>query len=86
MFNWPDLVNGSLELFGGMFLWQNVRQLLKDKEIKGVHWLPTMFFFIWGLWNLFYYPHLNQWFSFIGGLNIVLANGVWVFLMLKYKK
>lgn len=82
----PDLVNGSFELVGGFFLWKNVRQLLKDKEVKGVHWGPTMFFFLWGLWNLFYYPHLDQWFSFVGGLNIVVANGMWVYLMMKYTK
>jgi len=82
---WPDLVNGSLEMIGGLFLWKNVIQLFKDKQVKGVHWIPTFFFFIWGLWNLFYYPHLSQWWSFIGGINIVIANGVWVALMFKYK-
>jgi hypothetical protein len=67
-------------------LWKNVHQLHKDKEVKGVHWGPTMFFFLWGLWNLFYYPHLGQWWSFAGGVSIVTANGVWVYQMLKYRE
>jgi hypothetical protein len=80
----PDLINGLFEFGGSILLWKNVRQLNKDKEIKGVHWAPTMFFFLWGLWNLFYYPSLQQWASFMGGMSIVIANGVWVAQMLHY--
>lgn len=67
-------------------IWKNVAQLYHDKMIKGVHWGPTMFFFLWGVWNLFYYPNLNQWLSFIGGCCIVIANGVWVAQMIYYNK
>lgn len=80
----PDLVNGLFELGGGLLIWVNVRQLNKDKEVKGVHWGPTVFFTAWGYWNCFYYPHLDQWFSFVGGLFIVTGNTAWVTLMIKY--
>lgn len=82
----PDLFNGLFEFGGSIMLWRNVYQLYKDKMVRGVHWGPTLFFFTWGLWNLFYYPHLDQWWSFAGGLSIVTANGVWAFQMLKYRK
>ena len=81
---WPDVVNGSFELIGGIALWQNVRQLLKDQRTRGVTWTATAFFMSWGYWNLFYYPHLDQWWSFVGGLNIVAANTVWLALMVYY--
>lgn len=80
----PDLINGLFEFFGSIMLWRNVYQLHKDKQVKGVHWGPTLFFFLWGLWNLFYYPSLTQWWSFTGGLSIVIANGVWFSQMYKY--
>jgi hypothetical protein len=80
----PDIINGLFELFGGSMVWMNVRQIAKDKAVKGVHWLPTLFFSSWGYWNLYYYPHLHQWMSFIGGLCIVAGNTCWVVLMLKY--
>jgi hypothetical protein len=82
----PDLINGAFEFGGSIMLWRNVYQLYKDKMVRGVHWGPTGFFWVWGLWNLFYYPHLNQWASFFGGLSIVTANGVWLYQMLKYRK
>lgn len=82
----PDLVNGLFEFIGSIMLWKNVYQLNKDKQVRGVHWGPTGFFWVWGLWNLYFYPHLNQWLSFTGGLSIVLANGVWLAQMIKYRK
>ncbi len=80
----PDLINGLFEAFGGCMLWLNVRQIIKDKAVKGVHWLSTSFFTLWGYWNIYYYPHLGQWFSFAGGLLIVAGNTVWIILILKY--
>ena len=80
----PDLINGLFEGLGALFLLQNVLRLHKDKIVRGVHWLPTSFFMLWGYWNLFYYPHLNQWLSFFGGLAIVIVNTVWLGQMIFY--
>ena len=80
-----DLINGLFELIGGALNWINVKYLLRDKQVKGVAVFPCAFFSAWGLWNLYYYPALNQWMSFMGGLIIVSANGVWVGLAIYYK-
>jgi hypothetical protein len=82
----PDVVNGLFEFGGSLMLWRNVYQLYKDKMVRGVHWGPTAFFMSWGFWNLYFYPHLDQIWSFAGGISIVLANTVWFFQMLKYRK
>lgn len=80
-----DLFNGLFEFCGGLLLWTNVRAAYKAKEFKGVAIVPTTFFAVWGIWNLYYYPSLAQWFSFWGGVNIVLANTVWVGQMFYYR-
>lgn len=80
----PDNINGLYEGIGGLFLWKNVHRLYKDKIIRGVSILSTTFFASWGVWNLYYYPYLNQWFSFSGGCIIVAANVVWVGQMIYY--
>ncbi|MEN6623116.1 MAG: hypothetical protein ABFD50_16410 [Smithella sp.] len=82
MFN--DIVNGFFELVGGLLCWLNVRKILVDKKIKGVYWPVQLFFAAWGWWNLYYYPSLFQWFSFFGGLFLVLGNTCWVFLAIKF--
>ncbi len=84
--NLPDLINGLFELSAGAFQWLNVRQLLRDKKLMGVHPLPTFFFTSWGVWNLFYYPNLHQWLSFTGGLIIVSINALWLGLLWKFSK
>ena len=80
----PDAVNGSFELLGGLAQFVNCRRLLRDKKVSGVDWRVTAFFTAWGFWNLFYYPHLDQWLSFAGGIGIVVTNCVWVGLALHY--
>lgn len=82
--SWPDLVNGLFELIGGLLICLSIRRLHIDKEVKGVSALPTAFFTSWGYWNLFYYPSLSQWASFVGGCVIVAANTAWVLQMLYY--
>jgi hypothetical protein len=81
-----DLINGGFELLGGFLLLLNVLELYKHKEVKGVHWGPTVFFTSWGFWNLYYYPSLDQWFSFLGGLVIITVNSTWLYLIWYYKR
>jgi len=81
----PDLLNGIFEFVGSIMLWLNVRRLYIDKQTMGVNGLTVGFFTSWGFWNLFYYPNLGQWYSFAGGISIVVANTVWLILMLYYK-
>lgn len=82
---WPDIVNGLFEFAGGLVNWINVRQIRRDKKVRGVSIIPTTFFSAWGLWNLFYYPSLDQWASFTGGLVIVGANAAWVAYAWRYR-
>lgn len=83
---WPDLVNASFELFGGFFIFRNCFFLWRDKLVKGVSVLSTVFFTGWGFWNLYYYPSLGQWVSFLGGLLITLGNVFYVSLMIYYRR
>ncbi len=82
--SWQDLVNGCYEFMGAPFILMSIIQLFKDKKVKGVSWIHVAFFSSWGYWNLYYYPHLNQWASFIGGVCLVLANTIWLGQMIYY--
>ena len=81
----PDVVNGLFEFFGGALLWMNVAALRRDRTLRGVRVAPTALFAAWGVWNLYYYPHLGQWWSFVGGLSVAAANAVWVALAIRYR-
>lgn len=73
-----DLVNGVFEFGGALLLLLNVRRLARDRHLAGVHWSPTVFFTAWGVWNLFYYPSLDQPWSFAGGVCLVCVNAFWL--------
>ncbi len=80
----PDIINGLFEFCGGLFILNHCRVLYHDKKVAGVSLLSTIFFQSWGVWNLYYYPHLDQIFSFLGGLLIVSGNTLWIAMMLYY--
>ena len=84
--NWADAVNGSYELIGGIFVFLNCLKLYKDKKIRGVTLSTGLFFASWSWWNLYYYPSLNQWLSFLGGLLIGAANSAWIIMAIYYTR
>lgn len=81
-----DIINGLFELSAGFLILNNCRILYNDKRVRGVSIFTTFVFAIWGYFHLFYYPSLNQWLSFAGGILVVLANTLWVILALYYRK
>ena len=80
-----DLVNGMFGLIASILAYQNIREAIKHKEIKGVHWASTGFFTCWGIWNLYFYPYLGMWFSFVGSLSIVFIDIWWLTLFYRYR-
>ena len=80
-----DLINGAFEFFGGILLWLNVWKLIKDKQVKGILLSVSLFFAAWSIWNIYYYPNIGQFFSFLGAICLALANTVWIILAFYYK-
>lgn len=80
----PDIINGLFELFGAAFIGLSIKKLAKDKQVHGVSWIHAAFFAAWGYWNLYYYPHLDQYASFVGGIGVVAANTIWLAQLIYY--
>ncbi len=80
-----DVINGAFEIVGAFLSWMNVYRLYKERVVKGVYWSVTAFFGIWGIWNLEFYSHLNQWWSFYGCIMLALGNLVWVIMAIKWR-
>jgi hypothetical protein len=81
----PGAINGTLEFLAGLFALGNCRVLYRDKIVRGVSISSIVFFTSWGFWNLYYYPYLNQWLSFLGAWSIVLANSLWIAMLIYYR-
>lgn len=81
----PDMINGSFELMGGLLKGIDVYTLYRDKEVKGISMFPVYAFTLWACWNVIYYPMINQYWSFIGGLFLLVTNLTWTSMALYYK-
>jgi len=81
----PDILNGLFELGGALAIVPSIKSILDKRQAIGIHWAHQLFFCSWGLWNLFYYPNLEQWFSFIGAVVLVLTNLLYTSLVWKYR-
>jgi ABC-type transport system involved in cytochrome c biogenesis permease subunit len=81
-----DFVNGGFELLAGFFVLDHCRMLYAHKQVRGVSMPAVCFFTLWGMWNLYYYPALHQPMSFYGGLFVVVANGLYVGMMMSYRR
>lgn len=84
--DWQDTINGGFEMLAGIMILNHCRCVQRDKRVQGVSVVSTIFFALWGVWNLYYYPSLGQWYSALGGVSVVSANILWIVLMLKYRK
>lgn len=82
----PDLVNAAFNVAATGFTLNNVRVILKDRMLAGFSVLTNFFFFGWTIWNLFFYSHLHQWYSFGGGVLLLLADIWYIGLILYYRK
>lgn len=80
-----DLINASFELLGSFFVFLSIRQLLRDRQVRGVHWGTTVFFTSWGFWNLFFYSQLGQRWSTAGSVGVCLTNCVYLWLLLRFR-
>lgn len=81
----PDMVNSSFVFISGALLSLNIRRIWQDKKVKGVSPWPVAFFFAWGGWDFYYYPHLDQWYSLTASVVATLFNGAWLVLWYKYR-
>lgn len=76
--SWADLSNASFEFFGALMVLRTVVYAWQCEKVVGVHWMTPLFFWSWGAWNVFYYPHLDQWASFVAGVFLFGVNTVWI--------
>jgi hypothetical protein len=81
----PDFWNGQFELLASILVLRHCRVLRVYNQSYGAGFWSTVFFVIWGIWNLYYYPSLFQKWSTAGAVCVTIANSYWVFLIIKYR-
>lgn len=80
----PDHVNAIFEGGGALLLIMNVVRLYRDKRLAGVALAPTIWFNVWGGWNLYYYAAIGQTASWAAGIAVFAVNTTWVTMAIYY--
>lgn len=81
-----DVINSLFEGLAGLFVLNHCRILYGDKAVRGVSIASVVFFWTWGAFNTWYYPHLGQAWSFYGGMAVVTANTIYVCMLFHYRR
>lgn len=84
--SWPDMVNAGFEAGAGVAVLLHCARLHEDKQVRGMSITAVVFFTLWGLWNIFYYPFLGQFWSFVGGIFVTVANLFYVAMLVFYSR
>jgi hypothetical protein len=81
-----DIANGAFELGTGIWVIRACACLHRDKVVKGTSYGLQFWVTSWGYYNLYFYPSLDQWFSFTGGLLVVAFNTIWLLMAFHYHR
>ena len=79
-----DIINSGLVFIAGAFILISVKKLYKDKIVKGVSWAHVGFFTLYGLWHIYFFSSLEQWWSVVGGTCTTIANTIWLAQLVYY--
>lgn len=81
-----DIINATFETCASGFVLLNARDIWRRKAVAGQTAPTLVFFTAWGVWNIVYYPSLDQWASTAGAWGVTIANALTLALVLKYRK
>jgi hypothetical protein len=82
----PDMVNGLFELLAAPFIATSAYRAFVEKKVRGVSLWHINYFLLWAFWNCYLYPSLGMWYSFAGGIVILLANLTYAWLVFYYRR
>src|ERR1044072_8110677 len=80
-----DLINGLFELGGAAAVALSIAAVWKDRMYAGLSVWQVVFFQSWGWWNVFYYPSIDQTWSFYGGLALAFSNTAYLFSLWRFR-
>lgn len=83
MHTW-DIFNGVFEFLAAVMVYVNCRRLRRDRKVAGITPWSTVFFLLWGIFNIFFYPSQGLWWSFCCGVLVVVCNLYWIGLVVYY--
>jgi len=79
-----DQMNAAFELGGAFLRTLDCVKLFQAKRFMGGHLGTALYFLLWGVFNVFFYPSLHQEWSFWAAIALMTINGVWFVMAVHY--
>lgn len=83
-FEWPDAINGGIELCGAAAVLASTKRVCRDHGAKGVHPSHVAYVLAVNFWSVYYYYHIHQPISFWCGVAFCGAISLWAWLIWKH--
>jgi hypothetical protein len=80
-----DLINGLLEAVASVATGINIVRILIDKTTKGITVFSQVFYYLWSIWNVYFYFTFQTSFSFLASISLALASTIYIILVIYYK-
>ena len=80
----PDKVNAGFEIAAALFIIYNCFILHHDKLVRGISPYSYVLFTAWSIWNMFFYPIVEQTFSFYAATLMAIAQLVYTCMLAYY--
>jgi hypothetical protein len=82
--SWQDAFNAFLEFAAVFAVLASVRKLVRDRKVRGLAPSHMAYGFFSASWFLYYYAHLDQWWSFWVSALYWFTFAAWVVLALYF--
>jgi len=79
-----DIIQAAFNIGGCIAISSSIWKLYHQKIVRGIHWPMMIFFMSWSSYNIYFYGHLVQNYSFYAGFTILTAEIIYLYLLLYY--
>lgn len=62
----------------------NIRKLLRDKQVLGVHWAAPLITYLGQISGIYFMYTLGQWYTMAGGATFFILSFTWYCMMIYY--
>ena len=80
-----DIINSGFQFFACFFIWFSIASVFKNKSSLGVSKWHIGYFFAYGVFMIFYYLSLDQYFSLVTNVLVVISNAIYLGGVIKYE-
>jgi len=81
----PDVINFYFQIITSGFILNNCRILFYAKTSQSISIVSSVYFFLISIFSLYYYTTLEQIYSTLGAIWLMLCNFIYLLLILTFR-